>query len=669
MKKKTSVLLLILSVALVLISTAVLLMSVFGSSDFTDIRADLQGASAVYIDDEANAVYAYDGSLAKRNFQGERLVEYSFGEGQETPRISEINVKGGKVYVSLVDERMIVSFDEASGTPETVYRLLDPISKFVLDGNGEYLAVASKNGNKNYVTLLETRAGTVWADDGGAQTPHLCEIEYSTDVVSLYFEEDTLTYALKNGNVYSIAQDGEYSPERVLRTELTLIAYGNVRNGSQVAVSDKGIVAQYEGGERVAEVQLGGDVYCASVNEGSDLVSIGMRYEKMRFYSAESRNIAAKVAVFNEPTKIEQSADGADRIFVYESLSGSGMLIDLNKARGIEVYEILEIVFIVTEVVFGLFFIFSVLNISKIGGKLLSVYKKIGQALWKHKKSYLMLLPSFAALGVFNYFPAIWSFFLSLTEYKPGVYTRFVGLNNFITMFQNEYFWVGMGNMCIFLVTDLLKALIPPVIIAELIFAMSSKKAQYWTRVLMYVPGILPGVAGIMIWTSGILGMDGLINVFLRTIGLGHLAVDWLGNSETALWALVFIGFPYIGGYLLFYGAIMSVPKELFEAAKLDGCGWWQRLAFIDMPLISPQLKYVFVTGFIGSIQDFGRVWLTTGGGPGYSTYIPALELYYNISQFNDYGMAAAMGFFLFIIILAITIFNMRIKTQSAVGD
>ena len=119
----------------------------------------------------------------------------------------------------------------------------------------------------------------------------------------------------------------------------------------------------------------------------------------------------------------------------------------------------------------------------------------------------------------------------------------------------------------------------------------------------------------------------------------------------------------------MFYGAIMSVPKELSEAAKLDGCGWWQRLAFIDMPLISPQLKYVFVTGFIGSIQDFGRVWLTTGGGPGYSTYIPALELYYNISQFNDYGMAAAMGFFLFIIILAITIFNMRIKTQSAVGD
>ena len=78
--------------------------------------------------------------------------------------------------------------------------------------------------------------------------------------------------------------------------------------------------------------------------------------------------------------------------------------------------------------------------------------------------------------------------------------------------------------------------------------------------------------------------------------------------------------------------------------------------------------KYVFVTGFIGSIQDFGRVWLTTGGGPGYSTYIPALELYNNISQFNNYGMAAAMGVFLFVIILIITIFNMKIKTQSAVG-
>ena len=667
MKKKISLLLLVLSIALALVSTVVLVLSAFGAVNYTKIRADLTGVSSVYADDAAEELYSYAGNLTRRTYEGELLTEYTFGE-QTDVRVSAVEKIGGMLYVSLLDERKIVTFGAETGEHGKVYNILDPIKSFTLSEDGSYLAVASENKNKTYITLLETADGKSWVEDTGAQTPYLCEINSPAAAVALYFEGDSLIYALKNGDIYSVRLDGVYEEQRVYRTELTLVAYGRTKNGDSVAVSDKGIVMQYRDGEAIAQLQLSGDVYCASVCVGSDIVAVGMRYDAMRFYSAQEQKIVASVSVYNEPSKIERSAASADRIFVYESLSGSGKLLDLENVKSLQTYAILKTVSIVTEVIFVLFLVFSVINISCLGGRQLSLFKKIGKAFWAHKKSYLMLLPSFVLLGIFNYFPAIWSFFLSLTEYKPGVYTRFVGLENFAAMFENEYFWAGMQNMIIFLVTDILKVLIPPLIIAELIFAMRSQKAQYWTRVLMYIPGILPGVAGVMIWTSGILGMDGLINVFLRTVGLGNLATDWLGTSETAIWALVFIGFPYIGGYLLFYGAIMSVPKELFEAAKLDGCNWWQRIVFIDMPLISPQLKYVFVTGFIGSIQDFGRVWLTTGGGPGYSTYIPALELYNNISQFNNYGMAAAMGVFLFVIILIITIFNMKIKTQSAVG-
>lgn len=667
MKKKISLLLLVLSIALALVSTVVLVLSAFGAVNYTKIRADLTGVSSVYADDAAEELYSYAENLTRRTYEGELLTEYTFGE-QTDVRVSAVEKIGGMLYVSLLDERKIVTFDAETGEHGKVYNILDPIKSFTLSEDGSYLAVASENKNKTYITLLETADGKSWVEDTGAQTPYLCEINSPAAAVALYFEGDSLIYALKNGDIYSVRLDGVYEEQRVYRTELTLVAYGRTKNGDSVAVSDKGIVMQYRDGEAIAQLQLSGDVYCASVCVGSDIVAVGMRYDAMRFYSAQEQKIVASVSVYNEPSKIERSAASADRIFVYESLSGSGKLLDLENVKSLQTYAILKTVSIVTEVIFVLFLVFSVINISCLGGRQLSLFKKIGKAFWAHKKSYLMLLPSFVLLGIFNYFPAIWSFFLSLTEYKPGVYTRFVGLENFAAMFENEYFWAGMQNMIIFLVTDILKVLIPPLIIAELIFAMRSQKAQYWTRVLMYIPGILPGVAGVMIWTSGILGMDGLINVFLRTVGLGNFATDWLGTSETAIWALVFIGFPYIGGYLLFYGAIMSVPKELFEAAKLDGCNWWQRIVFIDMPLISPQLKYVFVTGFIGSIQDFGRVWLTTGGGPGYSTYIPALELYNNISQFNNYGMAAAMGVFLFVIILIITIFNMKIKTQSAVG-
>ncbi|NLY60663.1 MAG: PQQ-binding-like beta-propeller repeat protein [Clostridiales bacterium] len=287
------------------------------------------------------------------------------------------------------------------------------------------------------------------------------------------------------------------------------------------------------------------------------------------------------------------------------------------------------------------------------------------KVLYKHKLSYILILPTIALLLVFNYYPAISGLFIAFTDYKPGIYMRWVGLDNFIAMVENPYFWTGVKNMLIFLVTDLLKALIPPILFAELIVALKSSKAQYWTRVALYLPGILPGVAGLLVWKEGILGQRGLINSTLELIGLGQYATPWLGNEKTAIWALVFIGFPFIGSYIIFYGALIGIPSSLFDAAKIDGCGWWRRMLFIDIPLISPQIKYVFVVSFIASVQNFGLVYLTTMGGPGHSTYTPILELYYNMTKFQQYGVAAAMGLFLFIVIFGATLMNLRIQTAQ----
>lgn len=291
--------------------------------------------------------------------------------------------------------------------------------------------------------------------------------------------------------------------------------------------------------------------------------------------------------------------------------------------------------------------------------------KQFFRVLNKHKISYLFLLPTFVLLIIFNYFPAVWAFVLAFTDYLPGVYCKFVGFDNFIGIFQNEYFWTGIGNMLVFLVTDLLKALIPPLLVAEFLLALRSQRKQYWARVLMYIPGILPGLAGLLIWVTGILGMDGIINAFLELFGMESLIHDWLGDERTALGALCFIGFPWVGSYIIMYGALRGVPSSLYEAAKLDGCGWWRRIISIDIPLISPQLKYIFVTSFIGSIQDFNRVYQTTMGGPGKATYIPALELYYNITIFKDYGAASAMGILLFIVIFGATLALLRMQTQD----
>ncbi|MBQ7879888.1 MAG: sugar ABC transporter permease, partial [Clostridia bacterium] len=104
------------------------------------------------------------------------------------------------------------------------------------------------------------------------------------------------------------------------------------------------------------------------------------------------------------------------------------------------------------------------------------------------------------------------------------------------------------------------------------------------------------------------------------------------------------------------------------EAARLEGCPGWKMIFFIDLPMIFAQLKYLFVTSFIGSMQDFNRVYLTTEGGPGNATYVPALELYYNINRFYNYGNAAAMGIFLFVIIFVCSKFFLKVKKQNDEG-
>jgi raffinose/stachyose/melibiose transport system permease protein len=267
-------------------------------------------------------------------------------------------------------------------------------------------------------------------------------------------------------------------------------------------------------------------------------------------------------------------------------------------------------------------------------------------------------------LIIFCYYPAFSAFILAFTDYKPGVYMRFIGIQNFVSMFQNDYFWSGLGNAGIFLVTDLVKALVPPIFIAELILALRSKKLQYGVRVAMYIPGILPGVAGILVWVTGIFGMNGAINSIIQLF-VPSFAQAWLADPNTALLSLILIGFPWVGSYLIFYGALMSIPASLFESAKLDGCTFFKRVRHIDIPLIRPQIKYIFVTSFIASLQNFSLIYLTTKGGPGHATYTPSLEMYMNMSQFQNYGEAAAMGLFLFVIIFGATLVNMRMRTSS----
>ena len=160
----------------------------------------------------------------------------------------------------------------------------------------------------------------------------------------------------------------------------------------------------------------------------------------------------------------------------------------------------------------------------------------------------------------------------------------------------------------------------------------------------------------------------GLINNVLELIGLGSWAHGWLGDPNTALWALIFIGFPFVGilQLLVLYAGLLSIPNELVESAKMDGASLLRIIRSIHIPLLSGQFKFLIILTLIGIIQDFNGIMIVTGGGPMDSTYVPALQMYYAATKFNDLGYASALGVSMFLVILAITIVNMKlIKTDD----
>lgn len=288
--------------------------------------------------------------------------------------------------------------------------------------------------------------------------------------------------------------------------------------------------------------------------------------------------------------------------------------------------------------------------------------------LWRDKFAYLMLVPSFSLILVFLYTPAFSGLFHSLYDWNPVSRSEFVGLANFKRMFHDPYVSKGAYNLLILIVTGLIKAIIPPLIVAELIYHLRNKKAQYWFRTSFVISMVVPTVGILLIWQNLYDSSNGMINHALQAVGLDSWTRPWLGDAKTALWAIIFIGFPFVGilQLLVLYSGLIGISEEVIEAARMDGARTPRIIRSIHLPLLAGQFKLLIVLAMIGIVQDFGAILIVTGGGPMDSTYVPALQMYFAATKFNDLGYASALGVTMFAVILLITIINMKfIKTES----
>ncbi|MBN1346285.1 MAG: sugar ABC transporter permease [Phycisphaerae bacterium] len=276
---------------------------------------------------------------------------------------------------------------------------------------------------------------------------------------------------------------------------------------------------------------------------------------------------------------------------------------------------------------------------------------------------YGLLLVPITLLTVFVYLPVVWAFTKSLYQFEVGGPARFVGGGNyaeFLTRDPTTY--PSMLNMFLLTFFAVSVRLTLPLVVAKAIHSLSSDRARYVYRIVFLVPIVVPIIAIQLIWRGLVYADTGLINEFMRVIGLGEYGRSWLMEPTTALIAVAMVGFPFVGGFevLIYYAGLSAIPTSVNEAARIEGCTGVRKFFLIDVPLVLSQLKLILVLTVIGGIQGFENVFVLTRGGPGFKTMVPGMWMYFNAFSFQRMGYACAIGVVLFLLILGLTLLNLR---------
>ncbi|MER7108640.1 carbohydrate ABC transporter permease [Streptomyces sp. NPDC000229] len=281
--------------------------------------------------------------------------------------------------------------------------------------------------------------------------------------------------------------------------------------------------------------------------------------------------------------------------------------------------------------------------------------------------AYLALIPLFVTLAVFAYYPAASGIWHSFYEWRPGFDSPFVGLDNYRAMLDDDLWWRSFRNLGVIFVFGITVAWAIPLLAAELIISLKSKRAQFFFRTALIAPMAFPGVVTVLLWAAMYEPNNGVINRLLRAVGLDALAQNWVGDPQFALLSLLFIGFPFVAGlpFLVFLTTLQNVPAEVFEAAALDGCGRLRRLFAIDLPLMASQLKLLVFLATINVLQYGFAAYLLTGGGPDNATEVPVLRMLGVAFQGSEWGYAAALSTTLFVMTILLSIIIVFVRRED----
>jgi ABC-type sugar transport system permease subunit len=279
---------------------------------------------------------------------------------------------------------------------------------------------------------------------------------------------------------------------------------------------------------------------------------------------------------------------------------------------------------------------------------------------WRCRLEYLFILPFYLIFGLFSLYPLGWALYLSFNQWSGFGDMRWVGLDNYRAILSEETTHRALLNSVIFTVV-----LVPISVFTSLVLAtllnIRSLRGRGVYRTIYFLPfltsTVIVGIVFQMLFDDSF----GWLNGGLRLLGLP--ALGWLSEPAWAKAAVMILTLWQSLGYstLIMLGGLQSLPRELYEAAEIDGAGAWSKFTRITVPLMRPVMLFVAITKTIGVLNLFEQPYILTRGGPQYATTTMTYRLYELAFQTTRFGDGAALGYLIAAIVITISLINLRV--------
>ncbi len=281
---------------------------------------------------------------------------------------------------------------------------------------------------------------------------------------------------------------------------------------------------------------------------------------------------------------------------------------------------------------------------------------------------FLFLIPALLLLLSFRYVPAVSAIFHSFTYWNIPEAGEFIGLDNYRALFDDPVFIKSLGNILKYMVGRTALVLVMAFVGAELVYNLTSDRWRNIWRMVFTIPMVIPITVNLLVWQQVYAGRQGMLNEFLTGVGAMARPYPWLGRPDTALPALIFIGFPAVAGFgfLIILAALQNLSSEVNDAALIDGCSRLRRVFAIDLPAIRGPLALILILSLNQGMQEFAPMLVMTQGGPINTTMSPAYYLYIQGFTYGKHGYASAIGTVLMLMTLALSIFILRMRYRRA---